>query len=107
MCIRDRAQLCRGRRAYPDLVLLHQSLCVSGCFCTFSDGLTFEYIRTSLEKTLLSNLEAEDRLPFQGLPLVIVFAADVSLTEKELENLKEEGQALADRYYFMTIEAFK
>jgi hypothetical protein len=46
---------------------------------------------------LLSNLEQEDRLPFQGLPLVIVFAADHDLEEKDLLSLKDEGQNLADR----------
>ena len=52
-----------------------------------------------MEKTLLSNLEQEDRLPFQGLPLVIVFAPDVAgLPFQELESLREEGQALADRF---------
>ncbi len=70
----------------------------AGCFCTFSDGSSFEYIRNSLEVTLLSNLAQEDRLPFQGLPLVIVFAPEAGLSDKDLANLKEEGQALAERY---------
>ena len=68
----------------------------AGCFCTFSNGPTFEYIRTSLEQTLLSNLEQEDRLPFQGLPLVIVFAADLSVGREEAARLRGEGRALAD-----------
>ena len=68
----------------------------AGCFCTFSDDPTFEYIRTSLEQTLLSNLEQEDRLPFQGLPLVIVFAADLSVGREEAARLREEGRSLAD-----------
>ena len=46
---------------------------------------------------MLSNLEQEDRLPFQGLPLVIVFAADPNLEEKDIVGLKDEGQNLADR----------
>jgi hypothetical protein len=71
--------------------------CFPGCFCTYSNASSFEYIRDSLEKTLLSNLEQEDRLPFQGLPLVIVFAADHDLEEKDLLSLKDEGQNLADR----------
>ncbi len=59
----------------------------SGCFCTYSNSSSFEYVRDSLEKTLLSNLEQEDRLPFQGLPLVIVFAADqVSMSWKLFPN---------------------
>ncbi|KAG8238492.1 hypothetical protein J437_LFUL018422, partial [Ladona fulva] len=49
-----------------------------------------------MEKTLLSNLEQEDRLPFQGLPLVILFVADPSVEEKEAMCLREEGQSLAD-----------
>ena len=56
---------------------------------------SFEYIRESVEKTLLSNLEQDDRLPFQGLPLVIVFAANPALPEKEALRLREEGHALA------------
>ena len=67
-----------------------------GCFCVFSNAESFEYIRDSLEKTLLSNLEQEDRLPFQGLPIVIVMAAESSLTESEFDHLKGEGLNLAD-----------
>uniref|UniRef100_T1J1J5 Rho GTPase-activating protein 190 n=1 Tax=Strigamia maritima TaxID=126957 RepID=T1J1J5_STRMM len=67
-----------------------------GCFCVYSSTKTLEYVRESLEKTLLSNLEQEDRLPFQGLPIVILFAADPTTNEKDLLCLKEEGQTLAD-----------
>ena len=66
-----------------------------GCFCVYSDVSSFEYIRESVEKTLLSNLEQDDRLPFQGLPLVIVFAANPALPEKEALRLREEGHSLA------------
>ena len=38
---------------------------ISGCFCVYSDSSSFEYIRSSLEKTLLSNLEQDVCLPFQ------------------------------------------
>lgn len=51
-----------------------------------------------MEKTLLSNLEQEDRLPFQGLPIVILFVADSLVEENEMIKLREEGQSLADRY---------
>lgn len=68
-----------------------------GCFCVYSNADSFEYVRESVEKTLLSNLEQDDRLPFQGLPIVILFMADPSLDEKELIRLREEGQSLADR----------
>ncbi|KAL1455174.1 hypothetical protein WDU94_009286 [Cyamophila willieti] len=67
-----------------------------GCFCIYSNSDSFEYIRESLEKTLLSNLKQEDRLPFQGLPIVILFVADASIDEKEIIRLREEGQNLSD-----------
>lgn len=75
-----------------------------GCFCVFSNADSFEYIRDSLEKTLLSNLEQEDRLPFQGLPIVIVMAAEPSLTETDYEHLKGEGLNLADNLQCPFIE---
>eukprot|EP00092_Neocalanus_flemingeri_P031349 GFUD01034047.1.p1 GENE.GFUD01034047.1~~GFUD01034047.1.p1 ORF type:complete len:1160 (+),score=236.34 GFUD01034047.1:195-3674(+) len=68
-----------------------------GCFCVYSDVSSFEYIRSSLEKTLLSNLEKDDGLPFQGLPLVILFQPDsTKIAEKDGLRLQEEGQNLAD-----------
>ncbi|XP_022243990.1 rho GTPase-activating protein 190-like isoform X16 [Limulus polyphemus] len=80
-----------------DVGLPHNSFRTSaflphGCFCVYSNHQTLEYIRESLEKTLLSNLEQEDRLPFHGLPIVILFAADASINEKDLTFLREEGQ---------------
>lgn len=75
-----------------------------GCFCVFSNADSFEYIRDSLEKTLLSNLEQEDRLPFQGLPIVIVMAAEPSLSEIDYEHLKGEGLNLADNLQCPFIE---
>lgn len=69
----------------------------SGCFCVYSNPESFEYIRDSLEKTLLSNLEQEDRLPFQGLPIVILFVADSLVEESDMARLREDGQSLADR----------
>ncbi|XP_046439923.1 rho GTPase-activating protein 190-like isoform X3 [Daphnia pulex] len=75
-----------------------------GCFCVFSNAESFEYIRDSLEKTLLSNLEQEDRLPFQGLPIVIVMAAEPSLSETDYEHLKGEGLNLADNLQCPFIE---
>lgn len=47
---------------------------------------------------MLSNLEQEDRLPFQGLPIVIMFMPEAGIDEIEAIKLREEGQNLADRY---------
>ena len=63
-----------------------------GCFCVYSNHQTLEYVRQSLEKTLLSDLEQEDGLPFHGLPIVILFAANSNINEKDLVFLREEGQ---------------
>lgn len=68
-----------------------------GSFCVYSNAESFEYIRESLEKTLLSNLEQEDKLPFQGLPIVLMFLQDSFIEEKDVIKLREEGQSLADR----------
>ncbi|XP_076178704.1 rho GTPase-activating protein 190 isoform X5 [Ptiloglossa arizonensis] len=84
-----------------DVGLPHNSFTTSdfmphGSFCIYSNEDSFEYIRSSLEKTLLSNLEQEDRLPFQGLPIVIMFMPESSIDEMETIRLREEGQNLAD-----------
>jgi len=76
---------------------------VLGSFCIYSNEDSFEYIRSSLEKTLLSNLEQEDRLPFQGLPIVIMFIPEASIDEMDAIKLREEGQSLADRYINCTL----
>lgn len=69
----------------------------SGAFCLYSNENTFEYVRVSLEKTLLSNLEKDGRLPFQGLPIVIIFVPDNTVDELEIMRLREDGQALSER----------
>ncbi|XP_076668490.1 rho GTPase-activating protein 190 isoform X2 [Andrena cerasifolii] len=84
-----------------DVGLPHNSFTTSdfmphGSFCIYSNEDSFEYIRSSLEKTLLSNLEQEDRLPFQGLPIVIMFVPESTIDEMEAIRLREEGQNLAD-----------
>ncbi|XP_060516601.1 rho GTPase-activating protein 190 [Cylas formicarius] len=84
-----------------DVSLPHNSFRTSdfvphGSFCVYSNAESFEYIRESLEKKLLSNLEQEDKLPFQGLPIVLMFLQDPAIEEKEILRLKEDGQNLAD-----------
>ncbi|XP_033341440.1 rho GTPase-activating protein 190 isoform X1 [Megalopta genalis] len=84
-----------------DVGLPHNSFTTSdfmphGSFCIYANEDSFEYIRSSLEKTLLSNLEQEDRLPFQGLPIVIMFVPESTIDEMEAIRLRQEGQNLAD-----------
>ncbi|CAH1109193.1 unnamed protein product [Psylliodes chrysocephalus] len=84
-----------------DVSLPHNSFRTSdfiphGSFCVYNNAQSFEYIRESLEKKLLSNLEQDDKLPFQGLPIVLMFLHDSSVEEKEILRLREDGQNLAD-----------
>jgi hypothetical protein len=57
--------------------------------CIYSDSGSLEYIRESLERTLVANLEKEDRL----LPLIILFQPHPSAGDKELLFLHTEGGA--------------
>ncbi|XP_047517253.1 rho GTPase-activating protein 190 isoform X2 [Pieris napi] len=77
----------------------------NGYFCVYQDQESFEYIRNCAEKTLLSSLEQEDKLPFQGLPLVVIFVQDDGMDKKELARLQEEGQNLADNLHCSYMEA--
>nr|XP_018903141.1 PREDICTED: rho GTPase-activating protein 190 isoform X3 [Bemisia tabaci] len=86
-----------GDVSLPDNSFQSSNFMPHGCFCVYSDSESFEYIRRSLEITLLSNLEQNDRLPFQGLPLVILFVGTTNQVEDaEILRLREEGQSLAD-----------
>ncbi|KAJ0171085.1 hypothetical protein K1T71_013284 [Dendrolimus kikuchii] len=76
----------------------------NGYFCVYQDQESFEYIRGCAEKTLLSSLQ-EDKLPFQGLPLVVMFVQEESMDKKELARLQEEGQNLADNLHCSYMEA--
>ncbi|XP_045539639.1 rho GTPase-activating protein 190 [Papilio machaon] len=77
----------------------------NGYFCVYQDQESFEFIRNCAEKTLLSSLEQEDKLPFQGLPLVVMFVQDEGMDKKELARLQEEGQNLADNLHCSYMEA--
>lgn len=93
-------------QSFPTSFKILFSFNISGCFCIYSSHRTLEYIRDSLEKTLLSNLEQEDRLPFHGLPIVIVFTADSTTNEKDLIELRDLGQHRAKRFEASLIDVF-
>ncbi|KAI5636466.1 hypothetical protein NE865_10815 [Phthorimaea operculella] len=77
----------------------------NGYFCVYQDQESFEYIRECAEKTLLSSLEQEDKLPFQGLPLVVMFVQEEGMDKKEITRLQEDGQNLADNLHCSYMEA--
>ncbi|KAH9379565.1 hypothetical protein HPB48_016418 [Haemaphysalis longicornis] len=74
----DKAQYALDFKIDGDVGLPHNSFHTEplphSCLCVYTSQPGLEYIRESLEKTLLANLEQENRLPFHGLPLVMVFA---------------------------------
>lgn len=64
----------------------------------FSTEESFEFIADTVSKTFLS--ASDDRLQYQGLPVVILQALDSCLTsEKAYLSLRDKGFALAQRYY--------
>ncbi|CAG9109093.1 unnamed protein product [Plutella xylostella] len=77
----------------------------NGYFCVYQDQDSFEFIRACAEKTLLSSLEQEDKLPFQGLPLVVMFIQDEGMDKKEMMRLQEEGQNLAENLHGSYMDA--
>ncbi|KAH9372268.1 hypothetical protein HPB48_003347 [Haemaphysalis longicornis] len=63
-----------------------------GCLCVYASQLGLEYIRESLEKTLLANLEQEDRLPFHGLPLVVAGRVQALPPQHNSSNKKPQAE---------------
>ncbi|XP_074660547.1 rho GTPase-activating protein 190-like [Tubulanus polymorphus] len=85
-----------------DVTLPHNSLKTDsfsphGCICIYSSPASLLYLKDSLDKTLFTTEAERGGGGFQGLPTVVVFAYDPSVSEKVLNNLREEGQNLADR----------
>ncbi|XP_059615370.1 rho GTPase-activating protein 190 isoform X2 [Phlebotomus argentipes] len=75
----------------------------SGLVCVYSNQMSFEYLKESLEKSLLCNLELEDK--FENLPLVLVYQPeDSKLEEAEIELLRSEGHQLADLLHGLFID---
>ena len=68
-----------------------------GCFCVYNSTMTFDYLRVSLERTVLSDCSTGTHLSYQGLPIVIVYAFDSNQNEKSLLLLRDQGHALAER----------
>lgn len=53
-----------------------------------------DYVRESLEKSLVTQLEKEEQQP----PIAILYAPEVDLDRLVEEHLREEGATLADRW---------
>jgi len=65
----------------------------SGLICVYSNQQSFETLKDNLERTLLCNLELEDK--FENLPIVLVYQPQ-DLKENEVEYLRNEGMRLSE-----------
>lgn len=76
----------------------------SGLVGVYSSLASFEYLKESLEKSLLCNLELEDK--FESLPLVLVYQPEDLSGEElaEMEMLRSEGQQLADVLHCLFVD---
>lgn len=73
----------------------------SGLVGVYSSLASFEYLKESLEKSLLCNLE--DSL--ESLPLVLVYQPEDSTSDEgEIEMLRREGQQLADVLHCLFVD---
>lgn len=64
----------------------------SGLICIYSNQLSLDYLKDSIERSLL--LELEDK--FESLPLVLVYQPEDQKDDNEIELQRTEGQHLAD-----------
>ncbi|XP_064602991.1 rho GTPase-activating protein 35-like isoform X2 [Liolophura sinensis] len=70
-----------------------------GCFCAYNSQESFEYMRASLENTLLADLECEEGQQLQGMPIVIIQAHSAALSKADQDFLEEEGRQLAKKLH--------
>ncbi|XP_050409966.1 rho GTPase-activating protein 190 isoform X3 [Patella vulgata] len=70
-----------------------------GCLCVYNSVETLEYIRSSLEQSLFSDLQREEEATMSSMQIVIIQSYKSSQSEKHREMLREEGQTLARRLH--------
>ncbi|GAB1609798.1 GTPase-activating 190 isoform X24, partial [Argonauta hians] len=79
-----------------------------GCVCVYNSHHTFEYVQMSLEHTWLSDLAREDGLVLDRLRFVIIQFHNPMLSEREINQLREQGQQFADnlqcKFYYIPSE---
>lgn len=66
----------------------------SGLICVYSNQNSVDYLKDNLERSLLFNLEMDDK--FECIPLVLVYQPEDQKDDNEIEILRNEGQHLAD-----------
>ncbi|XP_064079322.1 rho GTPase-activating protein 190-like isoform X2 [Macrobrachium nipponense] len=65
-----------------------------GVICAYSNEASLEYVRESLEKSLLTQLEREESTPTP--PITVLFAPDPDLDHNAAQQLHDEGANLAE-----------
>lgn len=80
-------------KAFILYIFLLISCPFSGLICVYSNQQSFETLKDNLERTLLCNLELEDK--FENLPIVLVYQPQ-DLKENEVEYLRSEGMRLSE-----------
>lgn len=84
------------------IVLFHETsffiqfVLSAGVVCAYSNEASLEYVRESLEKSLLTQLESEESTPTP--PITVLFAPDPDLDHNAAQHLHDEGAKLADRW---------
>lgn len=73
----------------------HINVPPTGVVCAYSNEASLEYVRESLEKSLLTQLEREESAPTP--PITVLFAPDPDLDHNASQHLHDEGANLADR----------
>lgn len=79
-----------------------------GCFGIFTNKRSLEHVSFTLEKFLILNSQLQnERNHFAGPPIVMLYAADITLDERTMLALENEGQQVADRFKcpFMNVTA--
>jgi hypothetical protein len=91
-------KLIQGDVTLPQNAIRTPDFNPDGIICAYSSAPTLDYVRTSVERALLTNLESNDRFPINvSMPIVILFAGDPQLPEEERMVLQDEGHNLAER----------
>lgn len=79
-----------------------------GCFGIFTNQRSLEHVSYTLEKFLILNSQIQnEKNHFGSPPVVMLYAADITLDERTMLALENEGQQMADRFKcpFMNVTA--
>lgn len=79
-----------------------------GCFGIFTNRRSLEHVSYTLEKFLMLSASIQsEKNHFGSPPIVMLYAADITLDEGSMLTLENEGQQMADRFKcpFMNVTA--